>query len=80
MRPAFLVRALVLAAAVLALPVTPALAAPRLTPETVNGAAFAEPKEGETSPVLLRAQVLLDRARFSPVSSTGASARTWSGP
>ena len=66
MRPAFLVRALVLAAAVLALPVTPALAAPRLTPETVNGAAFAEPKEGETSPVLLRAQVLLDRARFSP--------------
>ena len=47
----------------------PALAAPQnLNPETVNGAEWGAKsgKGKEIDPVLIKAQVLLDRARFSP--------------
>jgi lipoprotein-anchoring transpeptidase ErfK/SrfK len=38
----------------------------RLDPEAVNTADFKEPKGDAISPVVLKAQILLDRLRFSP--------------
>ncbi|CDX21804.1 ErfK/YbiS/YcfS/YnhG family protein [Mesorhizobium sp. ORS 3324] len=60
-----MVRLLVFVAVALALACGGTLAA-RLDPDTVNQAQFAEEEPNGVSPMLIKAQVLLDRARFSP--------------
>jgi lipoprotein-anchoring transpeptidase ErfK/SrfK len=40
--------------------------APNLSRDAVNAAAFSEPSGKEINPVILRAQIILDRMRFSP--------------
>jgi len=58
-----MLRLLLVAVAVLALGGT---AAAKLDIATVNQAQFSAEKSKGFSPVLLKAQILLDRARFSP--------------
>ncbi|MDG4876940.1 L,D-transpeptidase [Mesorhizobium sp. WSM4935] len=60
-----MVRFLVVVSVALALVCGGALAA-RLEPDAVNQAQFSEGEPNGISPMLLKAQVLLDRARFSP--------------
>ncbi|RAI45167.1 hypothetical protein CH341_05215 [Rhodoplanes roseus] len=71
----------------LALPLAAALAAPfaspgragPLTPETVNGATFADAAPSGLSTAVLKAQILLDRAGFSPGAIDGVPGRNFRG-
>ncbi|PBC02281.1 L,D-transpeptidase [Mesorhizobium sp. WSM3860] len=60
-----MVRLLVVVAVALAVACGGAQAA-RLDPDAVNQAQFSEGEPKDVSPMLLKAQILLDRARFSP--------------
>ncbi|BCG83659.1 hypothetical protein MesoLj113b_72010 (plasmid) [Mesorhizobium sp. 113-3-3] len=60
-----MVRLLLVAAAALAL-TCDGTAAAKLDPATVNQAQFSAERSKGFSPVILKAQILLDRARFSP--------------
>ena len=50
----------------------------KLSPEAINAAEFST--GAASRPLLIKMQVLLDRARFSPASSTVKTARTSSMP
>jgi lipoprotein-anchoring transpeptidase ErfK/SrfK len=59
-------RALGFVALVVSVAAPAVAAAPSLTPEAANGATFDPKRAGEDRAVMLKVQVLLDRARFSP--------------